>query len=52
MRYSKMELTIIKDCKTMGVKNAVIASFLNKKEHAGKVVRTENGVRKVKNIEA
>lgn len=46
MKYSKMELTIIKDCREMGYSNKVIAEFLNKKEHAGKCVRTVEGIRK------
>ena len=48
MKYSAMEKVIIKDCREMGYSNKVIADFLNKKEHRNSIVRTEDGVRKVK----
>jgi hypothetical protein len=48
MRYTEMELTIIRDCKEMGFTNEVIANFVNKKEHAGEAIRTTEAVRKVK----
>ena len=50
MKYSTMELTIIKDCRKMGYDNKAIATFLNKKEHAGKPVRSNDGVRKIKPV--
>lgn len=48
MKYSNVELKIIKDCKEMGFTNKTIADFLNKKEHSGGEVRTAEGIRKVK----
>ena len=48
MKYTKMELQIVRDAKAMGFTNSSIATFLNKREHAGQTVRTAEGIRKVK----